>query len=287
MPDVRPLAAADAEAVYEVQVEAFRELDRRLGLGYPDAPADPEPGRRRIRHLAGTDPGGAWVAVDDGGSVTGAALALVREGLWGLSLLVVRPDRQSSGVGSELMRRSLAYGDDARGGVILATEDPRALRTYWRAGFTPRPVFDASGPVRHRPAMPQGVRTGSWPEDRDVVDAAGRFVRGASHALDLPNYLRAANELLVHEAGGFAVHDGTQVRMLAALDERAATDLLRAVLHRAKEGEDVHVDFLDARQDWAIDVVLEAGLDLRGSGGTFVRGDVGPMRPYLPSGAYL
>jgi len=36
-----------------------------------------------------------------------------------------------------------------------------------------------------------------------------------------------------------------------------------------------------------MDVVLEAGLQLRPSGGTFVRGDVGPMRPYLPSGAYL
>jgi hypothetical protein len=47
------------------------------------------------------------------------------------------------------------------------------------------------------------------------------------------------------------------------------------------------VDFLDAQQDWAIDVVLEAGLKLVPAGAICVRGDVGPMRPYIPSGAYL
>jgi hypothetical protein len=105
--------------------------------------------------------------------------------------------------------------------------------------------------------------------------------------VDLPNWLAAGNELLVHESGGYLVHDGAQLRTLAAFDVAAGADLLRAALHRAKAGERYAVDFLDALQDWAIDVVLEAGLELRGSGGTFVRGDVGPLRPYLPSGAYL
>ena len=33
--------------------------------------------------------------------------------------------------------------------------------------------------------------------------------------------------------------------------------------------------------------VLDAGLPLRNDGAVFVRGDVGPLRPYIPSGAYL
>ena len=33
--------------------------------------------------------------------------------------------------------------------------------------------------------------------------------------------------------------------------------------------------------------VLDAGLSLINDGGVFVRGDIGPFRPYLPSGAYL
>jgi hypothetical protein len=34
-------------------------------------------------------------------------------------------------------------------------------------------------------------------------------------------------------------------------------------------------------------VGLEAGLSLNTDGPVFVRGEVGPMAPYLPSGAYL
>jgi hypothetical protein len=33
--------------------------------------------------------------------------------------------------------------------------------------------------------------------------------------------------------------------------------------------------------------VLDAGLVLKPGGAVFVRGDVGPLTPYLPSGAYL
>ena len=33
--------------------------------------------------------------------------------------------------------------------------------------------------------------------------------------------------------------------------------------------------------------MLDAGLALKPGGAVFVRGDVGPFAPYLPSGAYL
>ncbi len=33
--------------------------------------------------------------------------------------------------------------------------------------------------------------------------------------------------------------------------------------------------------------MLDAGLVLKPGGAVFVRGDVGPFTPYLPSGAYL
>src|SRR5919206_3220696 len=122
MPEVRPLREGDDEAVYEVQVAAFQDLERRLGWEVSEVPGDPAPGLRRIRHLAATDPGGAWVATD-GDEVIGAALALVREGLWGLSLLVVRPGRQSGGAGRALLHAALEHADGTRGGLILASED--------------------------------------------------------------------------------------------------------------------------------------------------------------------
>ena len=77
------------------------------------------------------------------------------------------------------------------------------------------------------------------------------------------------------------------VRLLAALDEEAAADLLRAALAHVPRGEEVGVEWITALQQWAIGPVLDAGLPLAVDGAVFVRGDVGPFRPYLPSGAYL
>jgi GNAT superfamily N-acetyltransferase len=251
----------------------------------PARPA-PGPGLIRVRHLVATDPGGAWVA-QEGDRIVGAALALVREGVWGLSLLVVAPGLQSAGTGSALMRASLDYGDGARGGIVLASEDRRALRVYARSGFELRPAMDARGTVTDRPAAPQGVRPGRWPEDRPLLDRVSRAVRNAAHGDDVGAYLAGGSQLLVHEAGGFAVARGGSLRLLAAEDPDVAADVLRAVLRMAPAGDEVAVEFLTAGQDWAVGVVLEAGLQLHPGGAVFTRGDVGPMHPYLPSGSYL
>jgi hypothetical protein len=38
----------------------------------------------------------------------------------------------------------------------------------------------------------------------------------------------------------------------------------------------------------ALDICLDAGLELRvGVGAVFADGEIGPLRPYLPSGAFL
>jgi hypothetical protein len=49
----------------------------------------------------------------------------------------------------------------------------------------------------------------------------------------------------------------------------------------------VTVDFLTAGQDWAVRACLDAGLALSPDGPFFTGGDLGPLRPYVPSGAYL
>ena len=52
-------------------------------------------------------------------------------------------------------------------------------------------------------------------------------------------------------------------------------------------GGTAHVDFLTAGQDWAIRACLDAGLALSPDGPFFTGGELGPLRPYIPSGAYL
>jgi GNAT superfamily N-acetyltransferase len=278
----RPLVPADAPAVHEVAKAAFADLARRTGQ---EAPPTSDAGAHvRIRHVARTDPGGAWVAEQDG-AIAGAALALVREGLWGLSLLVVHPAVQSRGTGRALLELALGYGAGARGHVILSSGDARALRAYARAGLTLHPAAGAEG-VPRGVTMPGGVRP-LEPGDRAMTDAIGRHVRGAAHGGDLDVLAAAGAEVLVVPHGGFAAHVDGVVRIVAARDEETAGTLLRAVLARTPDGATATVSWLTADQAWAVRVVLDAGLDLRPEGGIFLRGDTGPFAPYLPSGAFL
>jgi GNAT superfamily N-acetyltransferase len=245
-------------------------------------------GRSRIAHLLGTDPGGAWVAVGDDGRVVGLSLALVREGLWGLSLFAVEPALQGNGVGRRLLDAALGHANGSRGELILSSTDPKAMRRYARAGFALRPLVAAAGMVdRARLPEPHPELRAGTGDDLAATEAISRAVRGATHARDIPNALVNGCDLLVLADRGFVVHRQGTPRLLAARDDEAAAALLWGAFAAAPSGATVQVDFVSAGQDWAIAVVLEAGLALSPDGPLFVRGDVGPLRPYLPSGAYL
>jgi GNAT superfamily N-acetyltransferase len=282
-PSVRPLETADIEAVHDVSVEAFRDLARRLDER-PEPTGPLAPARIRIGRVLSTDPEGAWVA-EQGGEVVGCSLAIMREGVWGLSLLVVRPDAQSTGVGRELLARARAYGDGARGWIVLASRDPRALRSYARLGLDFHPAAGARGRPR-RVTMPAEVRTGTI-ADLPLTADVDRAVRGAAHRDDIVALLDAGGDLLVIPERGYAVVRDGAVRLLAAHDERAAATLLTGCLAAAGNRE-ATVEWITSAQSWAVAPCLDAGLELHTDlGAVFLAGEVGPFRPYLPSGAYL
>ncbi|MCW3039933.1 MAG: family N-acetyltransferase [Solirubrobacterales bacterium] len=291
MPDelvIRQLLPADVDAAEAVGWAALSPL-------WPDdfRPADDDVRRARARlrvgHLQQTDPGGCWVA-EAGGEIVAIALALIREGVWGFSLFGVHPEHHGRGIGSAVYAPALAYGKDCRGGIILSSEHPAAMRRYATSGFSLRPCVSTAGMLERR-GLPAGLQSRPGDlldeEDRATCAAASRFVRGASHEQDLEACLAAGRDLLVLPGRGFAIHQDGSPSLLAALDEEAATDLLWSVFAAAPAGATVHADFITAGNDWAIDVSLRCRLALSADGPVFVRGDVGPMAPYLPSGAYL
>lgn len=269
-------------------VPAAAAIGRAVFSG-PDevpTPLDVERSERRYFHLQATDPGGAWVAVDDG-TVCGAALGIVRERIWGLSLLAVLPDVQARGIGRRLLERAWAHGDGASGRIILSSTDPKAMRRYARAGLRLRPCVAAAGIV-DRSRLPAPSPRVVVSEDVERTAAISRHVRGAGHHVDVPVMLQDGGTLLRHGDRGFAVHDGAgTVKLLAARDPEAATELLWACLAAAPPGATASVEFIAAEQDWAVQTVLEAGLALSPDGPLFVGGELGPMTPYLPSGPYL
>lgn len=271
------MGAADVEMVRLVSVNAFAALEGDLPQTQPAF------ARHRIEHLMGTDPGGCWVAARDR-RVVGAAIALCREGVWGLSLLVVDPGEQGSGVGRALLEGAAAHGGEARGRIVLSSPDPRALSAYLGLGLTMHPAAGAQGRPRGL-SVSGAVRDGDQ-GDAELIASVDRQVRGGAHGPDIEAMLRTGHRLLVLEDEGYALFSEDAVSLLAARDEGAADELLRAALARA-EGE-MRVDWLTSAQGWAVEVCRQAGLRLRLDwGALFTSGELGTMAPYLPSGAYL
>ncbi len=240
----------------------------------------------RIRHLLETDPGGCWVAEHDG-RVEGVALALVREGVWGFSLFGVAEKLQGRGVGRALFDRSWAYGADARGHIVLSSTNPPAMGIYARTGLPIRPCVAFGGiPDLDRAPALDGVED-AGEAGLALADAIGRELRGAGHGRDLPVAMAHGARLFVLEDRAFALARGGNIIMLGARDEDAARSVLWALFAQAGPGATVNVDFITAGQDWALPVCLDARLQLSPDGPMFAGGQLGPLAPYIPSGAYL
>jgi GNAT superfamily N-acetyltransferase len=279
--DIRPMRDEDV-------VDADRVC---LDVLYTIVPGEEEAARAarqhaRIRHLLETDPGGCWVAEHDG-RVEGVALALVREGVWGFSLFGLAATLQGRGIGRELFARSWAYGADASGHIILSSTNPPAMGIYARTGLAIRPCVAFAGiPDLGRAPGLDGVEE-AGDAGLPVADAIGRDLRGAGHGRDLPVAMAHGARLFVLEDRAFAVARRGNIIMLGARDEQAAQQMLWALFVQAGPGATVNVDFLTAGQDWALPVCLDARLQLSPDGPMFAGGRLGPLAPYVPSGAYL
>ena len=145
---VRLFEPSDLHEAGDVSAAAF-------GFDISD-PAIGDRWRERLAHTLTTDPEGCFVAVRDG-RVIGVAQAMVRERLWCLSLITVVPDAQSAGAGHALMQSALNYGTHADSGLIVASDDSRALRLYGLSGFRLLPTFQADGAI-DRTALPRPDR---------------------------------------------------------------------------------------------------------------------------------
>jgi ribosomal protein S18 acetylase RimI-like enzyme len=283
---IRPLTPADIPLA-ELNAYAALRAKGPSATGSADPEVRAARARARIAHLHSTDPGGAFVAEVDG-TVVGVCLALIRDGLWLGSLMGIHPGLQSRGIGRQLLTAALAYGSECSGAMLVASADPRMIRLYVRFGFAARPCLSASGHVQ-RARLPAGLRSrpGDLAADRDLIDATGRDVRGATYAHDLDTLLEAACDLLVLDGRGFVVHNNGSPVVLVARDEDAASDLLWSSLACAPDEGQAHVLNITQGNAWATMVAVAAGLELAPSGPMFVRGRVAALAPYLPSGRFL
>lgn len=280
------MADGDVDMAETVWQGAFADMRARAHL--PARPHDEQQAartRRRLRYFLRSDPSGSWVATSDD-EVVGVVQALRRGPLWVLSLFGVSVHAQGRGVGRQLLDRALDYAEAGGPGLILSSSDPRAMRRYVAAGFSLHPVVAAVGRVRReRLPVVEAVRAGSL-ADLGLTAEVDQHVRGAPREADVAHLLDDGADMLVLEERGYALVRGSQPVMISAVDGPAARALLAATLAGGPPGQEVEVGWLSAGQQWAMDVALSAGLDLRPSGAIMVRGRSGPPSPCIANGAF-
>lgn len=283
----------DVPLVEELTADTFHDLEvTTRPPNWPPAERRPREHAQgwitRLQHLTSVDPGGCFVAEGDG-SIEGAAAALVREGMWALAILAVRPGQQARGVGRSLLDAALGHGAPGCPGMICSSHDPRAVRRYRLAGFDLHPTMLLWGIVPRSviPALPH-VRQGSG-DDVELLDDIDRATRGFAHGVD-HQVLMSQFALQVYEAGprrGYAYGQSARgVHLLAASDPEAATTLLWATLAQSDPETPFSFHHVTGEQSWAIDVGLAAGMEVHSRGFLALRAMPVPA-PYLPSGHFL
>lgn len=288
-PHLRPLVPEDAPAAVDMIAAANDAAARERGR--EPEPLSPERRRsfeERIAHFPVTDEPGCWVAEADD-RVVGISVAIRRGPLWALSLLFVHPDHQSRGLGGRLVALTRPYAEGAQIEMVMASEDPRAIRRYAHLGLDLHPAVMANGKIdRSRLPVELPVRRGDR-SDLGLVDAVDRKLRGGVSRADDVAFLLDMGETMhiVDLPGrrGFVLSGNGRVTCLGATDEETARELLWAAL--SDLGDEAELYGLTATQGWAVDVSLAAGLTVTPAGPMFVRGLPALPGPYLPSGVYF
>jgi GNAT superfamily N-acetyltransferase len=162
-----------------------------------------------------------WIAEDRAdGKVIGYARSVERDGLFELSELFVRPDKQSAGLGKLLLEKAFPLG---RGEVraIIATNDVRGLARYYGAGTAARFVMlSLTGqPKRTAPQNLEAVRVG--PEGIGEFAEMERAIVGYARHEDYPWLLKHREIYKYRNAGrtvGFGCFSETGQGPIVALE---------------------------------------------------------------------
>lgn len=302
MPDasdfvIRPMRPEDLPAVEQVTGDGFYDQEVRTQRAHW-----PEPRRRsaarselwieRARHVLTTDPGGCFVAEvggPSGAEVVGAVISLRRELTWVLASYAVRPGLQGRGVGRQLLLAAREHGRGCLRGLISASDDQAAVRSYHQAGFTLHPMMFLRGEVP-REVLPvvERVREGSA-ADIELMDSVDRRVRDAAHGPDHDFMLTHLRLVVVDRSTGQGyayLEQGGGVALLAATNRRTAADLLWEGLAATTPGEPSSVGHLTAANPWAVDIGMACRMELHTSGYLAVSG-MKPPTPYIHHGVFL
>jgi ribosomal protein S18 acetylase RimI-like enzyme len=140
----RPAREEDLELADALVVASINDLTERHGFGAMAAPSPP----RLQRFSLADDPDGLWVAEEDG-EMRGFAFSWACGDLWFLAQLFVSPTLQGTGIGNELIGKTLLHAEKAgaTNKVLITFAFNRVSQgLYIRHGMFPRiPLYFVGG----------------------------------------------------------------------------------------------------------------------------------------------
>jgi GNAT superfamily N-acetyltransferase len=289
--EYRPARAGELQATQEHIVRSINDLTVRHGFGPMATVRSPE---FQLFSLE-DDPGGLWTAEEDG-QLVGSAFAWACGSLWFLAELFVSPDRQSAGIGNELLQRLFAHAErsGATCKALLTFAFNRASQgLYIRHGFFPRfPVYIFSA-AREALRLPDGqaraVPISDSPDQQRLLALIDQSALGFSRAKH-HGYLggdRSMSGFLIYagdECLGYAyVNAGGHVGPLAALREDAVAPVFAAALHRAAGTGAAQVSaFISGPSGAALTAATQAGMRIAFPMLLMSSTEFGDWRRYLP-----
>ena len=235
---VRRATPADSRACFDVFLASVTDLTARLGVPWE---AEPEPLWKRLEpiytHLE-AHAAEWWVAAERGsGELLGYARSVDRDGLFELSEFFVRPDRQSAGVGRELLARAFPPG---RGDVraIIATTDVRAQARYYASGTAARfPIAALTGtPSDEAPDLGDLEAMTATVDDLAALNDLERTVLEFTRGEEFRWLLSQREGYLYRRDGrpvGYGFVGATGSGPIAALDAADQVPILRHIEARA------------------------------------------------------
>jgi GNAT superfamily N-acetyltransferase len=231
---LRPATEDDLPACARIWRESINDYGGQLNL--PEVPDDLGPILRLYAHLRSTDPSRFVVAERAGPegaepTIDAFVVAVVRDGLWFLSMLFVLPHAQGRGLGRALLGAVLPSGEGGAGDLAAtwratATDSAQPISNglYASLGMVPRiPLFRMVGLPEATdafPRLPDGVDVVPFGEidQIDRVEGSGGGLGSAALAAELAaldrdalGVERAVDHAYLAGEGrtGFLYHDRT------------------------------------------------------------------------------
>jgi GNAT superfamily N-acetyltransferase len=265
---LRPARANELQRAQELIVSSINDLTERHGFG---AMASVRPAAFQL-YCFNEDPGGFWIAEDEG-EIVGSAFSWLCSDLWFLAELFIAPRMQGSGIGRQLLRQTLRHADQAgakKRALITFTFNTISQGLYVRHGMFPRlPIymFDISRKSLVNSDSDAGIEfrraeaSGSHLAVLDALDTSALGVSREKHHKYLLNDPAMKGFLLYagNDCVGYAYIAATgHVGPLAVTRRDVMAPALNSALMIAAEGESEQVSaFLPGNCEAALGVAAD------------------------------